>query len=214
MNSSGRPFLPQFFTLRPMRQCSLFGPFRGQSEREIFLRPASALSQSRHLAEKMVTAGGGIALRPNLTYGVGDRWFVPTLTSLINRLGAQIDNGNGLVSVISTPTLASIVVELALVPGNSLGGQAFNCSHPNPVPIHNILDILHTTVNFTKPTASLTLDDALSQSQRLMLSSHQIQLLGDDNWFSSSKIWNSVSVKPGKDPFSLTARMQEWYLSL
>jgi nucleoside-diphosphate-sugar epimerase len=186
------------------------GPFRGEDESQLRIAPVSTLSQSRVEAERQVLAAGGTVLRPNLTYGSGDKWFFPTLVSMIRRLNAVVDGGAGLVSVISVEILAQIVAELVSGNGSTIRGTAVNASQPDPVAIRTIVNALECDIGVQPPSANLTAPEALERAADIGLSPHQVRLLSEDNWFDSSRLWNSLPIL-SPTAFALTDNSRSWY---
>ncbi|MBD1539317.1 NAD-dependent epimerase/dehydratase family protein [Arthrobacter sp. S13_S34] len=187
------------------------GPFRGEEEEILRVGPISLLSHSRAEAERRILAAGGTVLRPNLTYGCGDKWFIPTLVTMMKRLTATVDAGSGLVSVISVELLAWIVAELVSGNGRAIRGMAVNASQPEPVAIRTIVAALERELEFQIPPGNLSLAAALERAGDIGLSPHQVRLLGEDNWFSSAKLWTALSSEPAP-AFALTADSRRWYL--
>lgn len=187
------------------------GPFRGQAEEVLRVRPVSLLSQSRAEAERRILAAGGTVLRPNLTYGRGDKWFIPALVTMMKRLTATVDGGSGLVSVMSVELLARIVAELVSGNGRAIRGMAVNASLPEPVSIRTIVTALERELGFQRPSGNLSLAAALGRAGDIGLSPHQVRLLGEDNWFSSAKLWTALSSE-SPPSFALTADSRRWYL--
>lgn len=185
------------------------GPFRGENE-SLPIAPASLLSQSRVEAERQVLAAGGTVLRPNLTYGHGDKWFIPTLVAMTQRLNALVESGTSLVSVVSVELLAKIVAELLSGNGRAIKGTALNASEPDPVAVRTVITALEREVGIQFPSANLTAAQALEQAADIGLSLHQVRLLTEDNWFTSSKLWDAL---PTLSPtgFHLTDNGRKWY---
>lgn len=186
------------------------GPFRGEGEEFLHIRPASLLSQSRVEAERRILAAGGTVLRPNLTFGCGDKWFIPTLVTMMKRLNATVDAGSGRVSVISVELLAWIVAELVSGNGRAIKGMAVNASQPEPVAIRTIVSALERDLDFQSPSANLSLAAALERACGIGLSPHQVRLLSEDNWFSSAKLWAALAAESPAE-FALSDDSRRWY---
>ncbi|WP_448233181.1 NAD-dependent epimerase/dehydratase family protein [Microbacterium lacticum] len=88
------------------------GPHRNAKENDLPIRPASALSTTRATAESYVLAASGKSVRAALTYGIGDRWMLPTAISGVQRAGGWIEGGSALLSVINVDALAQGIVAL------------------------------------------------------------------------------------------------------
>ncbi len=186
------------------------GPFRGQSELEISIAPVSALSRSRARAEELVLAANGVVLRPHLTYGIGDRWFIPTLSKLVGSGSEAIVDSAAVTSVMSVRSLGQLVRELIERRPGLLAGNALHASHPQPVAFGQIIGSL--AQNRLVPAATLANASILDKpgSARPKLTGHQIELLSTDHWFSSEALW-SVIGHPQGPPFSLSAKEALWY---
>ncbi|MBS3178168.1 MULTISPECIES: NAD-dependent epimerase/dehydratase family protein [unclassified Pseudoclavibacter] len=63
------------------------GPHRLAREGEVAMHPVSAASVSRSAGEAHVLSAGGTVVRAALTYGGGDRWFIPTALAGVRALG-------------------------------------------------------------------------------------------------------------------------------
>jgi 2-alkyl-3-oxoalkanoate reductase len=115
------------------------GPFRDLPVDGASLRPASPASRTRAAAEQYVRDAGGLVVRPHLIYGQGDRWFLPALTTMITRLGAVIDGGRAVHSVIDVDTLAESL-QLLSAERHFRRGSTLHINEPRPRAIIEILE--------------------------------------------------------------------------
>ena len=109
----------------------------GQAERTD-CQPASPLSASRYEAERAVLDAGGTVVRPNLVYGLGDRWFLAPLIRVMQGIGGWIGDGTARLSVIENTTLGGAVAALALTPHETGVYQA----DPRPITVRDLLSPL------------------------------------------------------------------------
>ncbi len=206
------------------------GPHSGLDVDEIPPAPVSAASRTRLAAEQPVLAAGGTVLRPGLVLGAGDRWVVPALAELLDRVPARWDGGRGLLSIVAVEDLARLFVRLALAPYDTSGAPGppgapgpsgiprgiHHASHPTPVSNGDLMDALLAHGVF--PDAPATLPD-LSWSdclQRLeaapgRVSERQFALLARDHWYRSEEVWTAAACDPGPGPLARLADSADWY---
>ena len=174
------------------------GVHQGATESLLAPAPVSAASRSKLAAERAVRAVGGIVLRPHLTYGPGDRWFVPTLLRLLDEVPAWIDGGAALMSVVSVQDLATVTATLARRPWGPRPGAVFHVSQPRPVSVHAFAHRICTPLGIRLPEHDLpsTVHRALTRNAIPDLSDHQFSLLAEDHWYESSRIWRALDIAP------------------
>ncbi|HET9139817.1 NAD-dependent epimerase/dehydratase family protein [Actinophytocola sp.] len=189
------------------------GVHRGITESALAPVPVSATSRTRLTAERAVRAMGGIVLRPNLIYGPGDVWFVPTLLRLLRRVPAWIEGGRARISVVPVEDLGRIVGALALMPWEPMAGAVFHVSHPQPVSVHTLTRTVCGQLGLPLPEHDLpaTVHRALTRRAVPELTDHQFSLLAQDHWYSSERIWRKTGVTPAGSPVAGMARAAEWY---
>ena len=170
--------------------CSVYGsgPHRGLVESEAVYNPASVASATRASAEQMVLDYGGEAIRPNLVFGKGDRWFIPGLLKIMRVTGGWPGDGNTLLSLIGVETLGSLIASLALAPGQP--GQAFHAAYPEPVPVGSLLrsvaDVFSTGSTTFLGRENNQAENALRTAG---FSRHQVDLMTTDHWYSADRLW-------------------------
>ncbi|MEU3048255.1 NAD(P)-dependent oxidoreductase [Streptomyces sp. NPDC006984] len=89
------------------------GVFRNAGPEHLPVVPHSPTSRTRAAAERLVLAAGGTVLRPHLVIGAGDRWVVPGLVRLHQRLAASVDGWQARMSVVDVDDLARAVIAVA-----------------------------------------------------------------------------------------------------
>ncbi|MEU2856442.1 NAD(P)-dependent oxidoreductase, partial [Streptomyces syringium] len=112
----------------------------------------SAASRSRMAAETPALAVGATILCPGLVLGRRDRWVVPALSELLERVPALWDGGQGRLSVIAVGDLARLVAHLCHTPPRA---AIHHASHPEPVRTADLLACL--AQHRVLPTVSGTL---------------------------------------------------------
>lgn len=165
------------------------GPHTGGCTRALSPAPASAASRTRLQAERTVRAFGGMVLRPNLVYGVGDRWFVPALLRLFDRVPALPDGGSARISVIAVEDLARVLAALVVgsaAPAGSAAigtygaaaddgdgdrgagtasepdperGSVHHANHPQPVRLRDLVRTACAAIGLAPPREDLPLDE-------------------------------------------------------
>ncbi|MFI7676239.1 NAD-dependent epimerase/dehydratase family protein [Actinophytocola sp. NPDC049390] len=174
------------------------GVHQGVTESLLAPAPVSAASRSKLAAERAVRAVGGIVLRPHLTYGPGDRWFVPTLLRLLDKVPAWIDGGSALMSIVSVQDLAKVPAALARLPWGPRPGAVFHVSQPRPVSVHAMAHKVCAPLGLTLPEHDLPSDvhRELTRSAIPNMTDHQFSLLAEDHWYESTRIWRTLGITP------------------
>ena len=177
--------------------CSVYGsgPHRALVESKAVYNPASVASATRASAEQMVLDYGGEAIRPNLVFGKGDRWFVPGLLKIMEVTGGWPGDGNTLLSLIGVETLGHLIAGLALSPGQP--GQAFHAAYPEPVPVSSLLEGVADAFG-TSPAAFLGRENLHAENalRTAGFSRHQVDLITTDHWYSSDRLWRISGYEP------------------
>ncbi|MFF7266249.1 NAD-dependent epimerase/dehydratase family protein [Streptomyces sp. NPDC008159] len=190
------------------------GPHRGITVDEITPAPVSPASRTRLAGETPVLAAGGIVLRPGLVLGVGDRWVVPALAELRERVPARWDGGRAMLSLVDVDDLARLITTLATARDAPASG-VYHASHPLPVTNGDLMAEL--TALDVLPAAeedwpwATCLDRLRSVPGRM--SERQFSLLAQDHWYASEEIWRATSCPPGPGPLSRLAAAAPWYRS-
>lgn len=174
------------------------GVHQGASETLLAPSPCSAASRSRLAAERAVRAVGGIVLRPHLTYGPGDKWFIPTLLRVLAGVPAWVDGGEALMSVVSVDDLAKVPAALATVPWGPRPGAVFHVSNPRPVSVRALIKTVCGQLGLPVPEHDLPAAEHRALTRRALpeLTDHQYSLLAKDHWYESARIWRHAGVSP------------------
>ena len=158
------------------------GPFRDLPVDGAPLNPYSPASRTRVISEEHIRSAGGKVVRPHLVYGPGDRWFGPELTSIIDKLGATIEDGAALLSTIHVDRLAAGVV--ALVKGDDfVDGSVEHLNDPEPESLKNILAREYARTGRQAPTLSIDRPTALDRARSFGISRRHIDMISLDHWF-------------------------------
>ncbi|MDJ0362293.1 NAD-dependent epimerase/dehydratase family protein [Rhodococcus sp. H29-C3] len=160
------------------------GPFRDLPVDSAPIRPQSVASRTRAVAEQCVRDSGGLVIRPHLVYGVGDRWFLPTLTEIVTRLGAVIDGGKALQSVVDVSLFARSICRLSMEQQFRYG-TILHVNEPAPMKVIDILRRHSQETSWNLPRNSITRVDALKRATDLGLTVRHIDMISMDHWFRS-----------------------------
>jgi 2-alkyl-3-oxoalkanoate reductase len=186
------------------------GPHRNLTE-SARPAPVSVASRSKRRAEEAVLAAGGIVLRPFFTYGVGDRWFVPTVLRWL-RTGVWLDGGRARQSVVAVEDLGAVVAAAARRP-QAFTGSPFHVCEPQPVRTRDLLLALARLYRLQPPRlsvpAGLTLT-ALRLSRRRQLE-RRLELLGVEHTYQSERVWTAAGARPGPAMLDRLDRYAPWY---
>jgi nucleoside-diphosphate-sugar epimerase len=189
------------------------GVHRGASESILPPAPVSATSRSRLKAERLVREAGGIVLRPHLVYGAGDRWFLPTLLNMLDRVPAWIERGGAKTSLVSVEDLAAVAATLTRMPWGPSKGAVFHVSHPQPVSFRAVTERAYGELGLTLPENDLPAHEHRELTRRALprLTDHQFELLAYDHWYNSSRIWQYTGVNPGAGAVTRLPAATSWY---
>lgn len=192
------------------------GVHRGATESLLAPAPVSAASRSKLAAERAVRAVGGVVLRPHLTYGPGDRWFVPTLLRLLDRVPAWIDGGAALMSVVSVQDLAKVPAVLARLPWGPRPGAVFHVSQPQPVSVHALAHKVCAPLGIALPEHDLPsgVHRELTRNAIPEMTDHQFSLLAEDHWYASNRIWRALDITPEELATTDLGDAVDWYRTL
>ncbi|OLR89530.1 NAD-dependent epimerase/dehydratase family protein [Actinokineospora bangkokensis] len=185
------------------------GTRRGARVRDLVPNPVSDTSRTRLRAEELVRAAGGTVLRPNLIYGQGDRWFLPAVFRVLATVPAWVDGGSAQVSVVAVDDLARVITALALSPWRHRPGTAFHVNHPRRTSYRDL--VLAACAAFGLPAPSGDIAAADCRALLPQLTDHQFELLTQDNWYASARIWRHTHVNPGPHPLHGLAAAAAWY---
>lgn len=187
------------------------GPHRGETEAALRCAPESAVSSTRASAEQLVLDAGGTVIRAGLTYGAGDRWFIPSLIRMATILGGPVGDGASKLSVIDVEHLGSLIAGMlsADILSAGIGPGPFHAAEPVPVSVGRILR--HIEDHVTGPRWSARTDSVSSRAllRKSGFTSHQVALLSEDHWYESGRLWILTDLQPPRFGFSAVAA--EWY---
>ncbi|WP_405783740.1 NAD-dependent epimerase/dehydratase family protein [Streptomyces sp. NBC_00859] len=191
------------------------GPHRGLEVQEIIPKPVSPASISRLAAEGPALDAGATVLRPGLVLGRGDRWVVPALAQLLERVPALWDGGRAKHSAVDVRSLAQLIVSLALQ-DDTVPAGVFHASHPQPVTTGQLLNALADLGVLKRVTESWEWRRCLEvfRSTPGSLSERQFHLLAQDHWYVSRAIWETAALHPGAGPHLQLADARSWYRNL
>lgn len=187
------------------------GPHRGAGTPQ---GPVSVLSASRRLAEQAVEAAGGLSVRPALVVGAGDRWVVPAIRRVTLELGATVDEGRALKSVVHVDDLGALVTALARRSSVRRVGAPSSviAALPRPTSMSELLILLvrHGLVD-ALPEASLTSTEAelaLAPDRRELVRS-----ISRDYHLGPVDGWDAAGLAP-PEGLAFTSRDVEHYRRL
>jgi nucleoside-diphosphate-sugar epimerase len=183
------------------------GPHRALLTSEAQYRPESAASRTRASADRAVLAAGGVVVRPNLIYGIGDRWFIPGAVGMFRALATNIEHGRAMHSMIDVADLGKLAASLAAAAFPVAG--AFHAVDPTPVS----LSVLLETISRQICPLALSGSSSLEQAHRALVPAgfrpHQINLVGMDHHYDAQELWNIAGLQPSG--FRLTPETIAWY---
>ncbi|GAA3379908.1 MULTISPECIES: NAD-dependent epimerase/dehydratase family protein [Streptomyces] len=191
------------------------GPHRGAAVGELEPAPVSATSRTRLAGEAYALAAGAVVLRPGLVLGAGDRWVVPALAELVERVPGRWDGGRGLLSAVDVGDLARLLTALAVLPGDggATAGRVFHAGHPVPVRSGELLAELAELGVLPRVRADLAWEECLRLLRAApgAVSERQFALLARDHWYRSDEVWPLAACPPGPGPLARLAAAAPWY---
>ncbi|MFF1574225.1 NAD-dependent epimerase/dehydratase family protein [Leifsonia sp. NPDC058292] len=187
------------------------GPHRGEPEGRLPVHPESLLTESRLAAEEIVLAAGGIVVRPDLTYGPGDRWVVPALVRVNRMLGGLIDGGSALTSAIEVRELGRLLVDVATAHDEPQQRVFHAAAHP--VPLSALLDAVSGPLGLRLPTGAPARAEATPILTDAGLSPHQLDLIASDHWYDGSAL-RALAGRSAPAAPAIDARAADWYASV
>jgi nucleoside-diphosphate-sugar epimerase len=189
------------------------GPHRGLTEEEAKPAPQSAASASRLQAEHAVRRAGGTVLRPHLVYGRGDRWFVPALARLAQRVPTWPQGPSARTSVLHVDDLARAVAALAGPDRPPATDRVYHVAHPRPEPMRALVSTVCRRLGLPQPHGTVPAEEYRSLSAQALpeLSAHQFDLITQDHWYDTTRIWRHAGVPPGAGFHERFADCSGWY---
>ncbi|NUK02256.1 NAD-dependent epimerase/dehydratase family protein [Streptomyces lunaelactis] len=190
------------------------GPHHGIAVNDIPPAPLSAASRSRLAGESHALAASAIVLRPPLVTGPGDRWVVPALAELLERVPALWDGGRARLSLVDVADLARLVVGLGRAPHPG-GGTIHHAGHPQPVRTGDLLAALARHGLLPTVTDPLPWPECLRQFRATSgrMSERQFSLLARDHWYRSEEVWHVAGASPGPGPLHRLGAAAPFYRS-
>ena len=185
------------------------GPHRAIRPWEAEYRPESVASRSRAAADQAVLDVGGVVVRPNLVHGTGDRWFIPGVVRMFRTLGATIENGSAMLSMIDVVDLGRLVASLADTASSVAG--AFHAADPDPVTLEVLLASISRDLTPLGIAGSSSLDQAVRTLESAGFRPHQVRMLGMDHHYEARDLWDLAGLQPRG--FHLTPESAAWYRS-
>jgi nucleoside-diphosphate-sugar epimerase len=188
------------------------GPHRTLDESAV-PAPVSAASRTRYAAERQVLAAGGVVLRPFLTYGPGDRWFVPTVLRWLRyRPRVWVDGGRAAQSVVCVDDLARVLVAAARDPA-AFGSGPLHVCEPEPVRTRDVMLALAGMYGLPRPRVGVPggpLRCALRAAGATRLA-RRLELLSVEHTYRSARVWRAAGVEPGPPMLDRLGGCADWY---
>ena len=157
------------------------GPFTAATER-LTPRPVSVRSATRLAGERLVLAAGGVVLRPYFVFGAGDRWVVPALLEVLERVGGV--PGDARLSLTDVRDLARWLVALA-APAGPRG--AFLACPRTPTGLVELANAVTRTLGLAVPPV-VDPGEAARRWAAAGGTRHQLDLFAVDHWFDGSAL--------------------------
>lgn len=177
------------------------GPHRGSARPDA--RPSSSVSRARAEGERILVDAGATVVRPNLVWGAGDRWVIPTLARIMRGSGGVPPDWRARVSVVGVRDLAAGLAALATDSrGGLAGGSVLHADAPGAIPVTTLTEWIERHL----------LDALPSCGPVPVTTAHQRSMLEVDNWFDGSRFWASADVRPPA-PFRPVSSDVLWYRS-
>jgi nucleoside-diphosphate-sugar epimerase len=194
---------------------------RNTKETDVTIDPATPISRSRARAEQAVLDRGGLVLRPLFIYGRGDTHFLPLIIRSLERFPFLINGGRARLSVISVDDLASVLIALATDRAAGPLRGVCHATDGQPVSLRDIVGSLAVCLGSRQPRFSLPFSlacpilrlsggGAISKAGRHSFK-HRLFLIAKDHYYDSSKLWDSVSVRPGPPLREQLPKYTDWY---
>jgi nucleoside-diphosphate-sugar epimerase len=187
------------------------GPHHNAEPERLTPAPLSPASRARLAAEDRVRAAGGIVLRPHLIYGVGDRWFIPSLVKLLRLVTGLPDMDQVKLSTIAVDQLATALAGLVTHADVLSPGTVLHANHPTPTGLRTMIDTVvhHLSLGWTHHHTSW--EQAYQEIRATGGSERHLARICTDHWYASQRIWQLAAHDPGADFAETFPRYTSWY---
>jgi nucleoside-diphosphate-sugar epimerase len=173
------------------------GPHRDVEPEQLVPAPRSPASRTRLAAEDMVRAAGGVVLRPHLIYGIGDRWFVPELVTLIPLLDGLPNTDQVRLSTIAIDDLAGALAGLVTRADALPPGTVLHANHPTPTVLSTIIDTVIRHLSLDPTSRNTSHPQANRETRANRDSERHLARIRADHWYTSEHIWRLADHDPG-----------------
>jgi 2-alkyl-3-oxoalkanoate reductase len=176
-------------------------------------RPVSAASRTRLVAETRVLASGGVVLRPFLTYGHGDRWFVPALLRwLRSRPLMWVGDGRAEQSVVAVDDLAAVLLAAVRRPADFTGGP-LHVSDPWGVDIRTAMLTLACLYRLPRPRIRIPGGPARAVLRACAPAglARRVELLTVEHTYAPGRLWQVAGVAPAAPMVEQLPGHAQWY---
>ncbi|GAA1373154.1 NAD-dependent epimerase/dehydratase family protein [Streptomyces beijiangensis] len=187
------------------------GPHRGLRESGAVPAPVSVTSESRLAAETAVREAGGMAVRPHLVHGRGDRWVVPALAVLFRVIPGWVDGGAARTSMIHVDALGRAIAVLAARPDTWRPGAVYHAAHPEAPSMRTLADSLARHLGVVVPSGGVSRAAALEQVRAAGLRERHLEMLTVDHWYDSAALWDATGCAPGPRFDAALGADSAWY---
>lgn len=171
------------------------GPHTNATENTLVPAPVTAASATKLAAETIIRRVSGVVIRPTFVYGGETSPFLTGLATITTNLGSWVNNGSARISVISVHDLASAIAA-ATLRHDFPSGQTLHIAHPDPVTIHDLVNLLAQRGMTITPKTNLTFDDATELAITQGIPTRVIDLVGHDHWYDPTGIWSITKLSP------------------
>ncbi|WP_416983757.1 NAD-dependent epimerase/dehydratase family protein [Streptomyces sp. T028] len=189
------------------------GPHRGVAVDGVPAEPVSAVSRTRLAGEAYARWAEAVVLRPGIVLGAGDRWVVPALSELVERVPAEWDGGRALLTVVDAADLGRLIAAVA-VGARSVPPGVYHAGHPDPVRIGDLLaELAAQGVLPPRPDADWPLPVCLERLRAVpgRVSERQFTLAAEDHWYLAEELWKLTGRPPGPGPLARLVDSAAWY---
>ncbi len=157
---------------------------------DLVTAPVSATSRSRLRGETHVLGTGGVVLRPHFVHGIGDRWVIPGIATLVTTVGGLPAGGGAPLSLIAVTDLARLLVALATGPG-WIPGQIYHAADPVPVTLTQIVTQLRARLGLDLPQRTVPFDEAVRRAGH---HARRVGQLALPHWYEATHVWRATGL--------------------